>query len=183
MAIFQFDLRNAGTRDFISIPLATIAQPDQDTGLSLVLSPESTMLEMAIWLETDTAGTICFTREKHTLGRGKPLRYAMDSVPHEADWRGGLRWMTKRYPRFFDPPNPKADQMAGCGAYTGYEGPLDVAHLKKMAFSVNWKLSDDFPYMGMFIPPVKDANEPWERSCDEEAPSRQGPHYQLPPVE
>jgi hypothetical protein len=160
--------------DFISIPLATVAQPNDDTGLSLVLSPESTTLEPAIWLETDIAGTIRFTREKHAFGRGKPLRFAMDLVAHEADWRGGLRWMTVRYPRFFDPPNPKADLMAGCGAYSGYEGPLDVAHLKAMAFSVNWKLSDDFPYMGMFIPPVKDANETWERSCDEEAPPGKG---------
>jgi len=31
-----------------------------------------------------------------------------------------------------------------------------------MGFRVNWKLSDDFPYMGMFLPPVGD-REPYRR--------------------
>ena len=60
--------------------------------------------------------------------------------------------------------------MAGCGAYSGDENPIDAAKFKRMAFRINWKLSDDFPYMGMFIPPVKDADEKWDRSCDEAAP-------------
>ena len=60
--------------------------------------------------------------------------------------------------------------MAGCGAYSGDEDPIDVAKFKQMAFRINWKLSDDFPYMGMFIPPVTNADERWERSCDEKAP-------------
>ncbi len=32
---------------------------------------------------------------------------------------------------------------------------LDVETLNKMAFVFNWKASFDFPYMGMFLPPVK----------------------------
>ena len=77
--------------------------------------------------------------------------------------------MAKRYPTSFNPPNPRADLMAGCGAYSGDEDPIDVAKFKKMAFRINWKLSDDFPYMGLFIPPVKDADEKWDRFCDEGA--------------
>ena len=103
----------------------------------------------------------------HRLGGGKTVRFATDLIGHEAGWRGGLRWMAARYPKYFDPPNPRADAMAGCGAYSGDERPIDVAKFKKMAFRINWKLSDDFPYMGMFIPPVKDADERWTRSCDE----------------
>jgi len=34
--------------------------------------------------------------------------------------------------------------------------------MKKMAFSVNWRASFDFPYMGMFIPPVA-RDETWTR--------------------
>ena len=76
-----------------------------------------------------------------------------------------------RYPLFFDPPNPRVHEMAGCGAYSGDERPIDVAKFKAMAFRINWKLSDDFPYMGMFIPPVKNADERWTRSCDEPRPT------------
>jgi len=155
--------------DFISLPVVSVVEPDKDTGWSVVQSPANFTLEM--WLRTSAAGAIQFTRNKHRLGVGKPVRFAMDLVAHEADWRGGLRWMTARYPEFFNPPNPLANQMAGCGAYSGDENPIDVAKFKKMAFRINWKLSDDFAYMGMFIPPVKDVDEKWERSCDEKAPS------------
>ena len=37
-----------------------------------------------------------------------------------------------------------------------------------------WKLSDDFPYMGNFIPPVKSMDEKWTRSCAEPAPPGKG---------
>jgi hypothetical protein len=34
--------------------------------------------------------------------------------------------------------------------------------MKDMAFTVNWKASFDFPYMGMFLPPTKDDDETWK---------------------
>ena len=154
---------------YIALPLATIAEPADDLGLSIVFSPEDTIL-CDSRLTTTPSGAIRFSRTNYRLGGGKPVRFEMNLVAHEADWRGGLRWMTARYPKFFQPPNPHADAMAGCGAYSGNEGPVDVAKFKRMAFRINWKLSDDFPYMGMFIPPVKDADEKWDRSCDEKAP-------------
>ncbi len=95
-------------------------------------------------------------------------------VPHEASWRGGLRFMTQRYPQYFEAPNPRAHRIAGCGAYSICETPIDVAKFKKMAFGFNWKLSDDFPYMGMFIPPVTSADEKWTRSCAESSPPGKG---------
>ena len=155
--------------DYAALPLATLLEPADDFGLSLAFSPQDTIL-CGSRLTTTPSGVIRFSRVNYRLGDGKPVRFAMNLISHEADWRGGLRWMTERYPEFFEPPNPRAGAMAGCGAYSGDEGPIDVAKFKKMAFRVNWKLSDDFPYMGMFIPPVKDADEKWDRSCDEKAP-------------
>jgi hypothetical protein len=153
--------------DFICIPLLTFAEPATDSGISLVLSPEDFIPDLR--LQTTSDGAMQFSRTKIRLGGGETVRLAMDLTAHEADWRGGLRWMVARYPQYFDPPNPRADAMAGCGAYSGDEDPIDVAKFKKMAFRINWKLSDDFPYMGMFIPPVKNADERWQRSCDEKA--------------
>ncbi len=54
-----------------------------------------------------------------------------------------MKWIATRYPAFFKPPNPRVQQMAGTGAYTGNEKPVDVQRLKRMDFSVVWKLSDD----------------------------------------
>ena len=101
----------------------------------------------------------------------------MNLVAHEADWRGGLRWMTARYPKFFEPPLARADEMAGCAAYSGDEDPIDVAKYKKMSFRNNWKLCDDFPYMGMFIPPVTNADETWEREWQDEPEVADKPHW------
>jgi hypothetical protein len=80
----------------------------------------------------------------------------MDLVGHEADWRGGLGWMVRRYPEYFNPPNPGVDEIAGLGAYSNWEGDLDAARLRQMGFRLNWKASYDFPYMGMFLPPIPD---------------------------
>ena len=71
--------------------------------------------------------------------------------------------MTQNYPGFFDPNIPQAHEIAGTGAYSSLEKPFDVQKMRRMAFGVNWKASFDFPYMGMFIPPVKDENQQWTR--------------------
>jgi hypothetical protein len=154
--------------DYIAIPIVTLAEPAADAALSLVLSPEDTLLDMS--LATTAGGSITFERTRHRLGGNKPVRFAADLVAHAADWRAGLGWMVHRYPQYFNPINPKADEMAGCGAYSGDENPVDVAKLKRMAFRTNWKLSDDFPYMGMFLPPLENPDDRWDRSCDEACP-------------
>jgi hypothetical protein len=154
--------------DYTAMPLAMVAEPDADTALSVILSPEDRLLDLA--LSSDTSGEIVFTRTRHRLGCNRPVKFSLDLVAHPADWRGALGWLTARYPQYFDPVNPQADAMAGCGAYSGDENPVDAAKLKRMAFRVNWKMSDDFPYMGMFLPPLAGLDDRWQRSCDEPAP-------------
>jgi hypothetical protein len=159
--------------DYICLPLVTLASSAADAAVSLVLSPEDVLLDMNF--AVSAAGQVRFSRMNHRLGGGKSVRFTMDLIGHEADCRGGLRWLVAHYPQFFDPPNPRADAMAGCAAYSGDERPIDVAKFKKMAFRINWKLSDDFPWMGMFIPPVKGADQQWTRSCDEPVPTGKKP--------
>ncbi|OOQ57792.1 hypothetical protein [Mucilaginibacter pedocola] len=69
--------------------------------------------------------------------------------------------MTKNFSTYFLPEEPLVNTIAGCAAYSSYEGELDTAKYRKMAFSLNWKASLDFPYMGAFIPPVKTKDEKW----------------------
>jgi hypothetical protein len=136
----------------ITIPLASVLETQTDTGLSLVLSPEDTFLNATLSTEPD--GAITFRRLNHRLGKGRTVKFAADLVPHEADWRGGLRWMTNRYQAYFDPPVPKAAQMAGTAAYSHWDGPIDAAKLKRMAFGFVWQTCWDAPYFGMYYPPV-----------------------------
>jgi hypothetical protein len=140
------------------IPLASVIEDQQDTGLSLVLSPEDPILDLT--LTSDAEGLIAFRRLDLRLGQGRTVKLAVDLVGHEADWRGGLRWMVQRYEPFFDPPNPKVQEMAGTGAYSGWNGSIDAGRLKQMAFRVMWEAAFDWPYMGMYFPPVDEA-ETW----------------------
>jgi hypothetical protein len=144
--------------EIVSLPMATIIENGRDSGLSIVLSPEDTMLDME--LSIDRTGSIVFSRLNHRLQEGTPVRFAVDLVAHEGDWRSALAWIVARYPQYFDPPNAGADAIAGTAAYSSYQGDLGVAKMKKMAFRVNWQASFEFPYMGMFLPPVGD-NEEW----------------------
>jgi hypothetical protein len=154
----------------ISMPLVTLAEPRHDAALSLVLSPEDTELDLS--LTTTPQGQITFSRSNHRIGSGRTVHFAADLVSHPADPRGGLGWMVDRYPEFFNPPNPAADAMAGCGAYSGSEEHFDVEKLRQMAFRINWKCSEDFPYMGMFLPPMPDAKARWDRAPDEKTPGK-----------
>jgi hypothetical protein len=154
--------------DYFAIPMITVLAPTHNAGMSLVLSPDDVMLYMD--LSVTPNGDIQFNRLNHRLGENRTVKFSMNLVLHEASWRGGLRFMTQCYPQCFEAPNQRVHQIGGCGAYSISEAPIDVEKFKKMSFGFNWKLSDDFPYMGMFIPPVKNGNEKWKRSCDEKAP-------------
>jgi len=144
--------------DVFCIPIATIIEEKEDIGFSLVLSLEDTLLDVT--LETSEEGKIVFSRLFHRISNNKPTCFSMDLVKHKGDWRDGLGWMSQHYSTFFNPPNPKTYEIAGTGAYSIYEGDFDVTKMKRMSFRVNWKASFDFPYMGMFLPPVED-NKKW----------------------
>jgi hypothetical protein len=146
------------------IPIATVLAENADTGISLVVSPENTLLNAT--LDTMAPGPArseadaAFHFKNFRLGKGRHVRLAIDLVAHEADWRGGLRWMVGRYPHYFNPPNPKVHEMSGCGCYSGAYKDVDYDRLKKMGFTIRWEASFDWPYNGMFLPPVGD-HESW----------------------
>lgn len=146
--------------DVFCIPLATVMEDVNDVGMSVALSPDDVLLDMT--LQTTAAGGVKFSRLFRRITESKPVDFSMDLTAHEPDWRGGLRWMTERYPEYFHPPLASADELGGTGAYSSYEGELDVEKMKRMAFTVNWKASFDYPYQGMWMPPVPDG-EKWTR--------------------
>lgn len=147
--------------NLLGIPLVTISEERDDRGLSLVQSPADTLFD--VHLRVRTSGEIVISREHHRISESAPIHFHMDLLSHEAGWRGGLRWMTRIYPGYFDPQLPLANAIAGTGAYSSLEKPFDIQKMRSMAFGVNWKASFDFPYMGMFIPPVATDTTLWMR--------------------
>lgn len=141
-----------------AIPIATVVEKDGDIGLSLALSPRDTTIDLK--LETTSEGLITFSRLYNRLGDGRTTRFSMDLIGHQADWRPALGWMAKTYHDYFYPNGNEVEKMYGLGAYSSYQGHLDQDALKKMAFKVNWNAHFDWPYIGMFVPPVA-KSVPW----------------------
>jgi hypothetical protein len=112
-------------------------------------------------MRTTSQGDLTFARLYHRLDDTNVVRCSLDLIAHPADWRSGLAWMARRYPAYFNPPNPAVEQMAGCGAYSSITEITEVERLMRMAFRVNWRASFDFPYMAMFIPPVASDTQQW----------------------
>jgi hypothetical protein len=151
-------------RNAFAIPVALICSPsgrEPGWGLSLVRALSDTIFDLE--LHTSAAGRVAFRQENHRISSERPLRLRYYVVLHEPDWRAALGWVSDHFPEYFAPQTPLAKQVAGCGAYSSYEGELPVEKLRKMGFSLNWKASLDFPYMGMFIPPVKSDSELWPK--------------------
>jgi hypothetical protein len=144
-----------------ALPMFSVLYPDQDTGWSLIQSPLDTLLNLD--LTTTSQGQCILRRSDYRLQIGKPIRFTLHLIAHEADWRPALAWMEKQYPAFFNPPNVNAGHVTGCGLYSSYEGKFDVEKYHRMGGLVNWKASFDFPYMGMFIPPMKNSQGKWQR--------------------
>ncbi|MCX6225603.1 MAG: hypothetical protein NTV01_12770 [Bacteroidia bacterium] len=147
--------------NLLGIPMVSISEDQYDTGLSVILSPEDTLLDLN--LRTSASGELVFSRYYHRISSANTIRFHLDIVAHESGWRGGLRWMAANYPAYFNPNIPLADEIAGTGAYSSLETAFDLDKMNKMAFGVNWKASFDFPYMGMFIPPVETDTAHWNR--------------------
>lgn len=145
--------------DLVCMPLVTAMHEAEGLGLTLALSPEDPLLDVILDAAAD--GTYRFTRMFHRLEAGRPLVFTANLFCHEPDWRGSLRSMAEKYPRYFHPAIAAAQDIAGTGAYSAHEVAFDEDKLRRMAFKVNWKASFDFPYMGMFLPDVPD-DEQWQ---------------------
>jgi len=154
---FAYGGRHFGQPQAISLPLVTVLS--KGAGASLILSPEDLILDMA--LDVSAKGAMRFTRTKHRIEPGGTVKFAMDVVAHPPCWRGGLAWIVNRYPDYFNPPNPRTYDVAGCGSYSSHAEDFDADALMRMAYRVNWKASFDFPFMGMFIPPVSGDDDEW----------------------
>ncbi|MHC4443508.1 MAG: hypothetical protein ACYTA5_12990 [Planctomycetota bacterium] len=143
----------------ISIPMVTVLDEADDLGMSLVLSPEDLTLDMKLRLTA--TGEMSFFRTNLRISDKAPVRFVMHLVAHEADWRSGLGWVVERYRSFFEPPNPTADQLSGCASYSAKSDEFDAVKLKKMGYRLNWEAAFDWPYIGMYLPPVKNDTEQW----------------------
>jgi hypothetical protein len=160
----------------ICLPIASFLEPGTDRGMSLVVSPEQALIKLQ--LTTTADGGVRFTHRYVRLGDGKKVVVSADLTGHEADWRGGLRWMVERYRSFFDPPNPRAAELAGTASYANWRRPIrpeEVERLRKMAYRTQWVATFDWPYYVMYMPPMPTDDACWE-SCGHDSSGRSIPN-------
>jgi hypothetical protein len=141
----------------VSLPIFTILDQKHDAAVTLLENFEDKIIKMN--MASDEDGTLTFSRYNLRMGEGKRWRFRLELIPHAADVRAALGAVVARYPLFFDPPNPTAQLLGGHAAYSSIEADL-APKFRQMDFTFNWKASFDFPYMGMFLPPVP-ARERW----------------------
>lgn len=168
-ALNNLELRYGGadqlSRKSFVIPVATCFLNNKSYAVSFMESPRDSILDLD--LLTNTGGTVTYKHSNHRINARNKIRFSMDLVAHEADWRGGMAWYYKNYKEFFTVKEPLADVIAGCASYSSYEGDLDAEKYKKMGYSINWKASLDFPYMSMFLPYTKSDGEKWTKMKQE----------------
>lgn len=146
--------------NLFAIPFASVFEKNNDTGLSVFVSPEDDIVSLL--MKTEANGTIIFKRLFNKISKGRTLQFSLDIVTHQNDWRSALQWFVNRYPAYVNPVNKAAAALGGTAAYSNFFDDFDAPKMKRMAFTVNWQASFDFPYMGMFLAPVK-PNEEWAR--------------------
>ncbi len=147
-------------RELFSVPIFSVLENKEKIGINLALSPEDNILNLVMTSTPD--GSVVYSRLSNRISNYNTVKFSMDLIGDTDDWRCGLGWMSKRYPDYFIPKNPTALKLNGTGAYSNSYTDFDVKKMKDMAFTVNWQASFDFPYMGMFLPPVK-PDVKWKR--------------------
>jgi len=151
--------REDGFVKAFSLPLATILQPDKKSSLNMVFSPRDTIINMK--MKTTVDGNLIFSRLNDRIDPDNMISFSYDLFFKEDDWRPVLGWMVEKYPNYFNPPNSRVHEFAGTSSYSGYNGDMDVKKYKDMAYGFNWYAVRNWPYLGMFMPPV-DEGETWQ---------------------
>jgi len=141
-----------------SLPLAVVLFPEENQSVNIVLNPNDTIINLN--LNTTKEGKLSFSYENYRIGPGQTVSFSYDIFIEQADWRPALGWMCKKYPDFFEPALEYVHDLAGCSSYSGYNGDLDIEKMKHIAYGFNWYASRSWPYLGQFLPPVKD-DESW----------------------
>jgi hypothetical protein len=143
------------------IPVASAIFRKTNTAVSFSQSLSDTITDLH--MRTSAAGTVSYIQHNRRISNKKTIHIRHRLVVHQADWRAAMKWMVDNNRPYFFPESPMANELAGCGAYSAWEGELDTAKYKKMGLGFNWKASFDFPYMGMFIPPVGSDTVQWQK--------------------
>ncbi|GHV29454.1 hypothetical protein FACS1894177_00360 [Bacteroidia bacterium] len=156
-----FDFASSSTNiptagNLFCIPMFSFLEDGDDFGITLAQSLTDTLLDVTLSLEK--TGKVTLDCLNHRISKNSPVILRADIVVHKADWRGGLRYVTETWPEYFEPVTSKAHEIAGTASYSSAIDRIcaGAEKYRKMGYRINWDAGFDWPWFGMFIPPVAD---------------------------
>lgn len=137
--------------DSFTVPLATFLRPADDIGVTLLLSPDDSLLDVLL---RANGSAIDFIRLFQRLDGAAPAppTFTQYLRAHAADWRPALKLYVDTCIDHVRPSSPAADAFDGLGGYS-WQAPLNRSYADSVGFATNWELSGTFmPYDGLFAP-------------------------------
>jgi len=86
----------------------------------------------------------------------RPARTSFLIAAHEPCWRSGLNWLYRKYPAYFDPPNPQVRDLEG-GYVLAHPRMTDGEITSMLPHNLRWEeLHCAFPWYGDYLPEEKE---------------------------
>jgi len=160
--------REAIYRQGVMLPLATLYRPAKDVGFTAAVPLDLPKPEVRFFsdaLHPATSFQVAVTRL--WLPPFRAARAAIYLIAHEGDWRPGLGWLVRRYPRYFYPANPAT--VASEGTYFLGNPQVTEEELRRVKpQGVTWEeLHAHFPFYGVYAPD----RDTWNLHMDVDTPS------------
>jgi hypothetical protein len=149
---YRYGSLGRNSTDVISIPIATLLDETTDSAVSLALSVDDPILEIAF--ETKPSA-LSFRREMLRLAQGRTIRFTAHLVGHRADWRRALNFMLGEFPDYFISQVEGLDDFEGLGGYTWNMSLINQTKAQKLGFKTNWDLSGTAQYSTVYTASAK----------------------------
>jgi hypothetical protein len=123
----------------ISIPVVAFLDSGGTSAIGFAHAPGDPLVEME--LQTTAEGAARFVRTNRRITPGDSFSYTVLLYPRLAGCRDLLRLYRDGYPQYFEPLGAMTWLVAGNGAYSEWEGPLQDYLLHRQDFRFNWFVS------------------------------------------
>ena len=152
------------------IPAVTLYKEKEDVGLTIAKPFGSRTAQLAFSFQGYHSAGVDMETTLLGLRKGKPATTGFLIHAHSGCWRSGLRWLYKKYPEYFNPPNTRIREIEGgflmANPFSEEETIAELARL-----GVKWEeLHNHFPFYGEYAPNAPE----WESVVAHDYPEAPG---------
>ena len=119
--------------DSITVPLVTLMRPDDDFGVTLLLSPADPLVELLLSVK---GSRIDFARMLRRFD-AESFNVTAHIRAHAADWRPALQLLLDAEPAYVLPHASNTSDFDGLGGYS-WQAPVNRTYADSVGFRTNW---------------------------------------------